>query len=918
MTFKPLNLLLFLFHISVCFTHLNAQNGVKKSEISKAEKIYLQLSSTMFTSDEVIWFKAIVTSSEVHTPSQLSEILHVELIDFNEEVIDKKLLKLENGLADSFFQLDESMPPGRYLIRAYTLWNTNFNTDFISEHYIDIYTPKYNAETNEAIRDITLTEISPNQFEISANVFPKALDNKFRGKLMLYLDMDTKLDSIEIKKHNKGVYTFKYMLPEATTKAKLRLDTKRFKHFATSYGKTIVIDDSHLDVQFFPEGGTLVNDLISAVGFKAVGYTNKGIKVDGHVEDEKANIICHFKSNDLGMGLFHLKPEVNKTYFGIVRDNNGIKHKYQLPKVASSGIVLSVKPSKDFIRIKANTTDEVQYQTPILKVQFNGITYYTEQLKFQEGVLNAYLDKKTLPEGIIKLTLFNQDNYPLCERLVFNYKISDRAIIKAKTNLSTYSQRDKILVDITVKDENKTPLATNLSVLVLNKSQLGDMHKVRAHILSYFLLNSELCGTIEKPASYFDVNNVNMQRNMEFLLLTQGWRNYKYNTKDSLVKIKIAPEKMLTISGTVGEFLNTKKKPNYPVELVLMTLGKPKTFHIQEVQPNGRFNFDLQNQYSDELNIVIQSRNARTKEVEDFTINLDKTSTPDIQFKKQEHFKSIDILNSYVEKSIERKQKEEAFALSDNTIQLDEVKLSGYKLTPEREKMMDLHGPPDVVIEDKELHEKVEKWSYGLFSVLLFNYPEDINIRRVGRNGGFLIAEVYGADFTCVLIDGIPVNIRDYPLIGNLPTKEIKSVEIIKRPKNPKKYSTEIFGEPDALFGAFTISFINIYTYSKNGLYGVQSTSNLFKGTVSTFAPKREFYAPKYEDILAEDWKIPDLRSTVYWQPNLQTDSNGKAKVEFYNADDTGDMLVIVEGITKNGKLGYFETTYQVEEKTER
>ena len=232
--------------------------------------------------------------------------------------------------------------------------------------------------------------------------------------------------------------------------------------------------------------------------------------------------------------------------------------------------------------------------------------------------------------------------------------------------------------------------------------------------------------------------------------------------------------------------------------------------------------------------------------------------------------------------------------------------------------MLKLHGPPDVVIEDKELHTKIKKWSYGLFSVLRNSYPNDINVRRVGPNGGFLIAEAFGADFTFIIIDGIPVKIDNYSLIGNLPTEEIKSVEIIEFPKNSRKYVSEVFGDPVALLGAFKLSFINIYTYSKKGLFGVQKTPGILKKTISGFTPYLEFYAPKHADLNAVDWKIPDLRSVVYWAPNIKTYIEGNAKVGYYNDDNIGDMLVIVEGITPNGKIGYYEITYTIDENIDR
>jgi uncharacterized protein YfaS (alpha-2-macroglobulin family) len=61
-----------------------------------------------------------------------------------------------------------------------------------------------------------------------------------------------------------------------------------------------------------------------------------------------------------------------------------------------------------------------------------------------------------------------------------------------------------------------------------------------------------------------------------------------------------------------------------------------------------------------------------------------------------------------------------------------------------------------------------------------------------------------------------------------------------------------------------------------------------------------------------EDWYKPDLRALVHWQPQLVTDSLGKAKTTFYNADNLGKMQVVVEAISENGKIGYGEIFYDI------
>ena len=65
-----------------------------------------------------------------------------------------------------------------------------------------------------------------------------------------------------------------------------------------------------------------------------------------------------------------------------------------------------------------------------------------------------------------------------------------------------------------------------------------------------------------------------------------------------------------------------------------------------------------------------------------------------------------------------------------------------------------------------------------------------------------------------------------------------------------------------------------------------------------------QFYKPKYgAPNLGK--RLPDLRSTIDWEPNITTDANGEAKVSFYTADGPAAYTVIMEGTDGNGGLGY-------------
>jgi hypothetical protein len=70
------------------------------------------------------------------------------------------------------------------------------------------------------------------------------------------------------------------------------------------------------------------------------------------------------------------------------------------------------------------------------------------------------------------------------------------------------------------------------------------------------------------------------------------------------------------------------------------------------------------------------------------------------------------------------------------------------------------------------------------------------------------------------------------------------------------------------------------------------------------FSLPKQFYRPKYK-LNSSNTLLPDLRSTVHWEPNIMTDTAGKATVSFYSADKPAGYTIIMEGTDMNGQLGY-------------
>jgi hypothetical protein len=863
------------------------------------EKIYLQPDGKVYTTDKTIWIKAIVTSASDHYISRLSGVLYVELIGPDEKIREKKLIKLENGIGTGFFDLDKAYPEGRYLIRAFTEWNRNFGSDFFFKEYIQVYAPSRESKP-DPVRNITVLENGTNGRRLSAYFDPLAIDSLHKKDLTIFITSDRKKDSLSLKMNEDNKYLLDYPVPDSCQFITLKMLTKNLSGFT----KTVVLDEDHLNLNFFPESGELVHGIKSRIGVKALEYNGKGKTIAGDIINGKGEVLTRFKSNKLGMGRFTLdNPDKDDTYYARIksqRDSN-LLNIYPLPEVIPQGNVLSITRNGGEIVITASS-NYLKNDSIYIIVSCRGLVYYEIKGKLNEGVLAFSLPADKLPDGIIAFTMTDNNVHPVAERISFNERPESRLNIEISADKDTYIQRELTSLNIKTTDNQSRPVPVSLSLLVLNKSQLGQIQSSRQNILSYFLLSSDLRGEIENPGYYFTGNS--NYDDLDALMLTQGWRKYLYTKPVETVRFQ--PEPSLTVTGSVGGvFLQSRKRK---AGLTLMTFGRHKSVKTQMTDSLGRFNFNINDEYGQNVNILIQSTN-RIGQTKNYSIILDKKESPPVLY---DHIVTIgkadSVIKKVIENNITQKKIEDTYKLSKGIL-LGEVKVEAYRLTPLRKKMMQDYGKPVEVIDGEILRENEEKWSYGLYSVLESKFQDKIRIFKVE---GELLAEIRKSAPTLVMVDGIAVNHDDFGAIAYIPPSEVSSFEIIKNIKNTSKVWFEFCPECDPLTLPQTIDVIAIYTYGGNGLYGVHKATGIIKASVPVFSTPREFYTPKYANLKPGDWYKPDLRSLIDWEPNLSADSSGVASASYYNADIEGNMQVVVEAISEDGKIGYQELTYNV------
>lgn len=874
---------------------------ILSSDAEMAEKIYLQLDNKVYTTDQTIWFKAIVAMAGDHTPSKVSGVLYVELIDPNENIVEQKRIKVDRGFGNGFFQLAPIYPYGMYQVRAYTEWDKNFGSRFLFKEYIRVAGPEGQSEKS-AIQNVTLIEGQTGR-RLQLSLDPAAVDSLTRKSFPLYITLDSKKDTIQLRKNRSDQYLLDYVIPGNSRFVTLGFETEQH----IQYAKTIVLDTTYKDLQFYPESGEMVHGLPSLLGIKLLGYDGKGKSVSGNITNSKGKIMASFKTNELGMGSVWIE-EADSTEKYSVRILSAagtiLPQTWSLPAVASKGTILSVSRVEQKIILNVRSNYRMG-DSIIVRASCRGIIYYDIKGRLKNGSLEYYLPSNVLPEGIINFTLMTPVNTPVAERLYFNERSDTRIQIAGSTDKQSYSQREKTQISLETKDSDGKPSPAHLSLMVLNSSpESGDLNQ---NILSYFLLNSDLKGEIENPGFYFSKKEDHFT-DLDALLLTQGWSKYNYTREPTTLQFN--PEPYLVVSGNVKGGLSNKRiiKDAY---LTLATFGKQPYFAKQKTDSLGRFAFPLDDSYDQTTDILIQSNNKSDKQKE-YVITIDQKRTPDVVYDHRWSVQKPDSIDqSYIETSIAAKKAFDKYIDSVEGKTLQAVVVKSRILSEQQKLVTEKYGEAKTVIDGKTIQNKEAKWSYGLYSVLLFNFPEQVTITRAGN--GNLYARLHNSEMTLVVIDGIPVKYYEYNFIPSIPPSEVKSFELIPFAKNFHSLFCEAIPEACASPNAPVIgNVIAIYSYAGKGLNGIRPTVGIKKTTIPVFSPTREFYAPEYEQLKSEDWKKPDKRTLIHWQPNFQSDSTGRHRLSFYNGDVTGRTQVVVEAISEGGELGYQEFFYDV------
>ncbi|MEO7766656.1 MAG: hypothetical protein ABIS01_04490, partial [Ferruginibacter sp.] len=155
-------------------------------------------------------------------------------------------------------------------------------------------------------------------------------------------------------------------------------------------------------IQFFAEGGDLVDNISSRLAFKA--NDNQGIPfaAKGDIVDGKGKKVVSFSSLHDGMGYCDLQPAAGEKYKAVWKDKKGVQHETSLPDAKKQGMVLSTHLSYNQLNYTLTRPDSVDaiFTAYNVVAQMHQRLVYSARINMTKKTsITAPIEIDSLPNG---------------------------------------------------------------------------------------------------------------------------------------------------------------------------------------------------------------------------------------------------------------------------------------------------------------------------------------------------------------------------------------------------------------------------------------------------------------------------------------------------------------------------------------
>ena len=824
------------------------------------EKLYLHLDKPFYGAGEKIWFKGYLVNATTHQDNSQSNFIITELINRSDSIVERKKIRRDSLGFHNAFTLPATLPAGDYYLRGYSNWMLNEDPDFFFSRNIKIG----NSIDNTIVSSIEYQQEDDTHYTAKIK-FTSNVQAVFENTTIKYLYLENGKIKNKGKKKTDENGWISISLPDLKSPAARRIEVE-FDDPQYIYKRTfhLPVFTNDFDVKFFPEGGALLSIPHQNVAFKAQGADGFSKEVEGFLFNSKGDTLTNFRSEHNGMGIFTMNPVNNETYYVTVRTNDSITKRFDLPAIEPKGISIAMSHYKQEIRYEIQKTEVTEWpQKLFLLAHTRGKLAILQPInpKRTFGKMNDSL----FTEGITHFMLIDEQGNALSERLIFvpDHKPNQWQIT---ADQPTYGKREKVSLQIAAKDNEGNPVEGTFSVSITDRKSIQP-DSLADNILSNLLLTSDLKGYVEDPAFYFLNQDARTLRSIDYLMMTHGWRRHKMENVLRTPSLNFTNyiEKGQTISGRIMGFFgaNVKKGP--------ICVLAPKYNIIATTETDEKGQFIVNTSFRDSTTFLVQ---ARTKKgFAGVDILMDPPQYPVATHKAPYFNGATTFMEDYLMNTRDQYYMEGGMRVYN----LKEVTVTAKRERPSS-KSIYTGGINTYTVEEDRLQ------GYGqtafdaasrLPSVTITNGSE-IHIRNNSEPAIIVIDDIVYEDASDILKD--------------IQVSDMSSISLLRG-------ADAVILGPRASGGAVVITLKDPRNLPARPAQGIITYTPL------GYSESVEFYHPTYDTPEKKNAQRSDFRSTVYWNPELRLDAEGKATIEYYTPDSTAPEDIIIEGVDKNGKV---------------
>lgn len=831
-------------------TNMNAETDSIKSFIYKAmhfnrvvpqEKVYLHLDNTGYFANETMWFKAYLKRMDTGKPSDLSKVLYVELLNPRGDVVQTTKWPIDSlGQAHGDMNLGAVLTSGFYEVRAYTRYMTNWGTYACFSRVV----PIFNAPKKEGdYSDLTIEDIP------------------YKGRVTNMREMH---DELYTKARENGLFS---------------------AHM-----------EKKVSAAFYPEGGHMVEGKRCHVALLVVDDGGIPCQAYGTIEDEEGNEVATVNTDTLGRGLFSVTPSAGTLTFKIVNKAGSVQT-FALPKAEKEGCVLSVDCVNDEIEASVQVSDSLCGALLGYVLMHDGNVYRCDTM-CASPLVQIDMQRKDMPEGVNQLTVFDSDGRVWAERLFFICpKKNGGQSISVNQKTSMLKPCGKVEMELSSLPKSCISFSA-VDASAMNNGCLMDFRR-------WMLLASEVRGYIHDIDYYFESDDKEHRWNADLLMLTQGWRRYDWQLMEGRSSFGHAQpvEDSLCVFGQLKQYRKRNGVADVEMEVYLYNKSGESLCGTTRTDSLGYYAFVLPPVDGEWIMQIYTRKQMKSLQMErkTYKVGIDRQISPTARFITPMESSLLDVphitkddnddVPAYDDDARLVKRVNDSFVIKNVTVRKKRRYFTNDDYLYKNESFGKMYANIYYDI-DKVIDDYADK---GESMPTLADFLKQQLKANVVYGGQSVSVDINNRPV--VVIDGngdVAPDIRGEML---MPLHGIKSMYVVFNGKFPS-FLRSMQVNPVANYDMLPNKPVLVYIY-RHYSFTTESQKGLRRTYFQGFNKPSVFQMEDYSVIPP----MADFRRTIYWNPNVCTDAEGKAKMVFYNNSACRKIYVSAEGMSSDGAI---------------